>query len=778
MKRLLWTAACLLLVLGTSAQTQQGYVKTRGRLVNGSVVSGQRIAGVTVQVKGRNAVVSQKGGSFSFPVPSSRYSVQSVKKQGYVLSDPDVLSKQYSYSANPLIFVMETPSQQMEDKLAAERKLRRTLSRQLQQREDEIEKLKDQNELTEEQYHKALQDLYAEQEKSLNLVSQMAERYSRVDFDQLDEFNRRISDCIIEGRLSEADSLIKSKGDLKGRIAIHNRHHEANLQARKRLEASEAMELKDLDDLAEDCYNQFMIHKLQHHPDSAAYYIEQRTLLDTANVDWLYDAACYLKDIGDVDKALSLFKRAHEQYVTLGLNDNRHGLILETIADIYYDDSKDMNAKEFYNLAIDSFEGIDSLHPHLVHCYNFLSMTIISTMKTHEKVWDAFEGTKIKVKKGDRYSVFYDSSVILSKIYDCVDIDIDNIFFEDRTFSTGIDYNKGVQYNEKVLTKVDSICGPNSLLSARVHKNLGKVYRYSCNLDKSMEHYEKASQILNNIDSLNPELSDVYDKMADLSRYAQKDTTAAIRYYQKAIHILSTVYGRNQDIGKYYRSLGDIYKKLKEHQNALECYNKALDNDKWIYGENSNWIIQTNNLISLTYRDMGALEKAVEYLQVNKSIIEQRLDWNSSRDKASQYSAYYRELGDVYFLQKDYSSALDAYLNKIEIDTIEYGEKVIHIWEDYGVIGSIYLCQDDTIKALEYYVKSLEMFKVDNWAGFKGIDEKEEQFKYYYIQHDYSQALSCFVDILEYLSSRSEPFFSFSASRILEMIKHRNELNE
>ena len=780
MKRFLLISISLLFAFCAVAQTQQGYVKTKGRLVNGQVVSGQRIVGATVQVKGRNAVVSQQGGTFSFPIPTGKFSIQNVKKQGYILSDPDVLSKQYSYSSNPLIFVMETPSQQMEDKLAAERKLRRTLSRQLQQREDEIEKLKEQNELTEEQYHKALQDLYAEQEKSLNLVSQMAERYSKVDFDQLDELNRRISDCIIEGRLTEADSLIKSKGDLKDRIAIHNSHHEANIEARKRLEASEAMELKDREDLAEDCYNQFLIHKLQHHPDSAAYYIEQRALLDTTDVDWLYDAACYLKDIGNIDKALSLFLKAHNQYVANGTNDLRHALILETIADIYYDKSDYINAKPFYDLAIDSFEAINPLHPHLVHCYDWLAGSITSTMKTGQKVWDAFEGSKIKVTNGKDYykDMLYGSNVILSKIYDNPEIDIDNIFYEDGSWSSDIDYNKAVLYHERVLSKVDSIYGSNCVLAAKVHKSLGKAYRYSRNFDKSLENYVLASQIINSIDSLNPELSDLYEKMADFFRYAKKDTTSAISYYQKAIHILNKVYGTHQKIGVYYRSLGYEYGKLQEYQTALDCYFKALDNDKRIYGEKNDWIILTNSSISSTYRDMGLFEKAIDYLQVNKSIIDQRLEWNSSRDKTGQYSAYYRELGYVYFLQKDYSSALDAYLNKIYVDTIEYGEKGIHIWEDYGVIGSIYLCQGETIKALEYYVKSLEMFKIDNWAGFKGIDEKEEQFKYYYIQHDYSQALSSYVDILEYFKRRSEPFFSFSASRILKMIKLRNQLNE
>ena len=37
-------------------QEQQGYVKTRGRMVSGKHVEGKRVANATVQVKGRSAL--------------------------------------------------------------------------------------------------------------------------------------------------------------------------------------------------------------------------------------------------------------------------------------------------------------------------------------------------------------------------------------------------------------------------------------------------------------------------------------------------------------------------------------------------------------------------------------------------------------------------------------------------------------------------------------------------------------------------------------------------
>ena len=316
MKRFLWLSLSVLLALCAASQTQQGYVKTKGRKSSdGTVIPGKRIVGATVQVKGRNAVLSQANGVFSFPIPANKFYIQNVKKQGYVLTDPEMLTKQYVYSTNPLILVLETPEQLTDDKLASERKIRRTLQRQLQQREDEIEDLKEQNKLTREEYQQALQQLYAQQETNEKLIGEMAEHYSQLDYDLMDEFNMRISDCILEGRLAEADSLLRSKGDIKDRIAsVHKAEaieaaEAAELAERQqRLEESKAGTQATKEDIAQDCYHFYEKFKLEHKNDSAAYYLDQRVLLDSTNVTWLTEAGDFAREyLADYPRAISYF---------------------------------------------------------------------------------------------------------------------------------------------------------------------------------------------------------------------------------------------------------------------------------------------------------------------------------------------------------------------------------------------------------------------------------------------------------------------------------------
>ena len=84
------------------AQTQQGVVKTRGRMVNGMLRPGKGLASATVKIAGRQAVVSQgKEGRFSFPVSGQKFRIESVQKKDYQLVDMSVCTE-HEYSKKPI----------------------------------------------------------------------------------------------------------------------------------------------------------------------------------------------------------------------------------------------------------------------------------------------------------------------------------------------------------------------------------------------------------------------------------------------------------------------------------------------------------------------------------------------------------------------------------------------------------------------------------------------------------------------------------------------------
>ena len=263
MKRVLIIIISLLLViLSLCAQTQHGYVKTKGRLAsNGAVVAGKRLPGATVLVKGRTAVLSQSNGTFSFPVPTQNFYLQNVQKKGYVLTDPEILSKPYAYSSNDMILVMETPEEQLEEQLDAASRIRTTLTSQLQKKESEIKKLKDDKKISIEKYQELRKELLAAQQGNERLINEMVESYSKIDYDQLDDFSKQVSEFILNGELIKADSLLKTKGSIEDRIKKLEEHRKANRNEKKEIEKreeqlakSEFHEKKETEDIAQDCY--------------------------------------------------------------------------------------------------------------------------------------------------------------------------------------------------------------------------------------------------------------------------------------------------------------------------------------------------------------------------------------------------------------------------------------------------------------------------------------------------------------------------------------------
>ena len=391
MKKAILLTAALLLGIMLSAQTQQGYVKTKGRMVNGQIVHGQGLKGATVSIKGRAAVVVNKeDGSFSFPIPEAQFRVDSVRKKGYQLVDMDVLSMTYRHSSNPIYMVMETPEQQLQDQLDAQREIRRTLQKQLQEKQDEIESLKEQQKISDEEYRQALQKLYAEQESNEQLIKDMAKRYSELDYDQLDEFYRQVSYCIENGELVKADSLLKTKGDVTLQVEEQLKKSQAIKEQEEQLNQAKAVQAAEQDELAKRCYSFHETFKAQHLNETAAYYLELRASLDTTNVNWQHDAGLFFRVyLGNFEKTLFYFQRTLRQ--TLQQYGEEHPLVCScynSIGNLYYVNHDYVNAKKYFDQALSAIKNlVGESHPDLVTCYNNLG-SVCSALGDNVKALD------------------------------------------------------------------------------------------------------------------------------------------------------------------------------------------------------------------------------------------------------------------------------------------------------------------------------------------------------------------------------------------------------
>lgn len=641
--------ACLCAFSSAFAQTQQGLVKTKGRLSsNGNVIKGTPLAGATVTVRGRNAVLSGTSGTFSLPIPSNTFYLQNVQKQGYVLTDPDVLSKQYAYSKNPLTLVLETPAEQADDKLAAERKIRRTLQRQLQQKEDEIEDLKQQKKISEEEYRQQLQEIYAQQESNEKLISEMANRYSRMDFDEVDEFNRRISSLILDGRLTEADSLLNTKGDINTRATVLRQHQEANAQTeqeikkkQKKLEKSKAMTQKELEDLAQDCYSKFEIFKMQHQNDSAAHYIKLRAELDTTNVEWKCVAGMFIQDyIADYDLSLSFFNDGLHKATQMN-DTNLIAGCLNNIGAYYFLKADLDNAMESFMKALNLYKNYSKpQYSNYIEIYNNIGLVY----KERDQLDDAKHYYDIALETALQTE---DNNYQTSSIYN----NIGYIHYAKAN------YKDALSCFEKALSLGEAICGEDHPLVATSYNNIASTYKFLGDSVKAFDAYQKSLDIRKRLyGEQHPEVALSYNNMGSLYMYTH-NFDKAIEYLNKATSIRKKILGnRHPDVAISLNNLGGAYLQKKNYDKALEFFYESLSIRKLSYGNESSAVATSLENIGGISFFQGNYDKALELFEQSLSIRKKIL-----KGDHPQIASGYKCEADVYYAKGEYKKALELY---------------------------------------------------------------------------------------------------------------------
>ncbi len=693
----------LLISLCASAQTQYGVVKTKGRLgVNGSVIPGKNLSGAKIVVKGRNAVLSGASGSFSFPIPGQKYYLQSATKQGYVLVDMDVLSKQYAYSKdNPLCIVMETPDVQEADRRAAESKIMRSLRKTLRQREDEIEELREQNKITAEEYQKRLQELYSAQENSVRLVSEMAERYSKTDYDQLDEFNRRVGELILNGELVKADSLIRSKGDFNTRLAELKLHQEANDKERKvlaqrqeNLSKSEAYAQKQLEDLAQDSYHRYEIFSLNFQNDSAAYYLKFRAELDTTNVAWQLHAGCFIGDyLADYDLAMQYCQRAlrcavqqhGDTHPDVATSHNNIGIV-------YALQGAYLQALEYYNKALDiQLKTLGDTHPDVATSYNNIGSVYDSQGSYSEALEYYNKSLEISLKTlGDTHP----------NVATCYN-NIGYVYNSQGAYSQALEY-----YNKSLEIWLNTFGDTHPDVAAS-YNNIGQVYTSQGTYSQALEYYNKSLEIwLNTFGDTHPNVAASYNNIGYVY-FLQGSYPQALENYIKSLEILLSVYGdTHPNVAASYNNIGQVYSSQGFYSQALEYLKKALDIILNTFGDTHPNVAASYNNIGSVYDTQGAYSQALEYY--NKAL---EILLNTFGDTHPNVATCYNNIGGVYYNQGAYPQALMNFTKDLEINLKVLGDTHPDVADSYDNIGYIYYLQGSYSQAFVNYNKALEIYR-------------------------------------------------------------------
>ena len=660
MKRQLFLILSMLIGSVVFAQTQQGFVKTKGRMVDGKLVPGQGLKGAAVSVHGRTAVlVNSDNGAFTFPAPEAQFKIDSVRKKGYQLVDVDACPRIYKRSSNPIYIVMETPDQQMQDKLTAERKIRRNLQTQLQEKEDEIENLKALQKITEEEYRKALQKLYQDQEQNEQLISEMAKRYSELDYDQLDEFYRQVSYCIENGELVKADSLLNTRGDLSKQVEEQLQKSQAIQEEQEKLDKAKTVLAADQDELGKRCYSYYETFKAQHMNDTAAYYLMLRANLDTTNVDWQLEAGAFiLQYLKGFSRSLKLYNRAlasaEQRY---GKESNKVGSVYQSIGELYLELGDFDKAYEMFDKAkrLFSLNATDEFTEELMRWYNLVGIYYYNIGEVDKA--KAYTKREIEIKKklhGENYYELSASYQNLSAIYDDIGINDSAVF-----------------YGEKAREIEVATVGAESPGMADVLYNLGLVYKHYSMMDDNEEYIEKSKESF-----------DEALRIA-LMHYGEKNTVTA----------------------NIYNSISALYDYLGDYEKAIVYAKKDLEVTIAVLGEQHPSVAESYNSMGLTYYYLGDYAKASECYFKSMAILKGYFD----SDQTTQY-AVYGNLGVLKFKQQEYDSAIYYYSGFISAYEKIYGQHR-DIAVVYGKMAMVYIAMENYPEAINCLTKAVDMEK-------------------------------------------------------------------
>lgn len=234
------TLVMLLAPLAAEAQQVQGYVKTIGRPGK----PGVPVPNATIRWKGNvNSTVSGKDGRFSSTMAGKKDGdaivLQSVNKQGYELQDKGIIGRPLVFSTTvPIVITLVSTAQLQADKQRIEKNAYQIAERNYKKKINQLNKEVEEKKITAEEYHQQLVDLQNKYEAYQSLIGDMADRYARTDYDQLDSVDYQINLCIENGELERADSLIHTVFNPE---TVLERNRAAKDEIRQRIEFAQSV---------------------------------------------------------------------------------------------------------------------------------------------------------------------------------------------------------------------------------------------------------------------------------------------------------------------------------------------------------------------------------------------------------------------------------------------------------------------------------------------------------------------------------------------------------
>lgn len=610
----------ILTAFALEAKVQKGVVRSLSR--PGKKI--EYVSDVTIMVKGLpNRVKSGSGGRFSVEMRplnlqvGSPFYILSAKKSGYKLADT---RKTYVHSGTvPAEIIMINLAQQQADIQRITEKNTAKLAANYERKIKRLEKDLKEKRITAEKYREELQAQQEHYERFSDLIDVLAERYSSIDYENIDPLNARINEAIENGEYERADSLINSVGSLEEMEQSiladkENALERKNVGAKIVEDADSDLQVigRRVDNLADLYYNKSVIKLEAAERDSAAYYLARRAALDPDNPQWQIDAGeIYQEYLADYEKAMQYYQKALS-YIN------------------YTEKNESLIAAYCYN-------NIGLLYQLLgkykaAHDYLLKSLNILINDKYGEN------GLAIATNYGNTGSLY---------------------------MSEG-DYQNAMLNFEKAIELKRSNNDSETLDIASSYNNLGVLYANIRQFEEALKYYNKALIIRVNLLGYNsPKVGTVLSNIG--SAYdALGNDTLALDNLKKALNIKVACFGENHpSVATTYNNIGNVLVDTGNYDDAIFYIDKALGIARNCFGDYHNLVATYLNSLGNLYFKCEQYESALDYYEQALKIKTDCLG-GAHQDVGVCYS----NIGSVYYLQNNY------------IDSKRYFEIALQIYQN------------------------------------------------------------------------------------------------
>lgn len=400
-----------------------------------------------------------------------------------------------------------------------------------------------------------------------------------------------------------------------------------------------------------------------------------------------------LMDKGLWDESIQAYKSVQQKYFSLGLKSIATDVYEDILIVIVLRDDLDIAEKREI---IENIKRNDS-NPNLTGIYYGALAHLFTFYGEIDSINSYYEKASLLYQQQKRYILEGNLNTTLAFEFYMLD---------------------NLQQSELFLKKAEKILNkklkPNNLDLLTIYNVQTMVYHGLAKYDKALKANLTSIKTLKSAPSTTPLiLAYEYNNLATIYG-ALKDYNNSLDYYQKALNLIKSGNYPPEELAIYVFNIGATYAEQEKFSLAKEAFLESLSYLNSSKERNKDILVDyINNYhqIAVCYQQDNNLDSALFYIQKAEDI---------NQKYPYRISATYKILSQIALAQKEFGKAKEYALKSIQKSKEAYGEKNTILNISYNTLSDINIAENNYQEALFNTQKALEAISL-NFSDPKGV---------------------------------------------------------